>query len=273
MAQLHAFCETASPKAQQDFPLKVLNWYSPGQNRANDDESLTVKDLKKDIQTPLRVVFAPLDDYRPETASDLLELLDVNEIPSGFVTERANSVPFSFGHRSASSSAHVTWFHYLCKDIQPQKSEHTLKAHNIHVRGRKLSKIIPLVNIHALQKRKASPQDITPIEQSSADYSWISRAFALRVVSETTSASVSPTPIITLICFGTFKQLEARFQKLLNDKHRRWEQALSAPYTLFSVVLDELYKEMDKIVWSLGDLFSAIEKVSISQRSGVSIAY
>jgi hypothetical protein len=84
---------------------------------------------------------------------------------------------------------------------------------------------------------------------------------------------VPPSPIITLICFGPFEQLEVRFRRLLTDEHRRWEQALSEPYTLFSVVLDELYKEMDKIVWSLGDLFSAIEQVSLSQKSALSMAY
>src|SRR5690242_15016084 len=93
IAELRASCEAAFPTAQQEFLLKVLVWSSPRRNRANGIKSLTIKELANDTETPLRVVFAPLDNYHHESASELLDLLDVNEIPSGFVTERANSVP------------------------------------------------------------------------------------------------------------------------------------------------------------------------------------
>jgi hypothetical protein len=65
---------------------------------------------------------------------------------------------------------------------------------------------------------------------------------------------------MTLICFGASISLQQRFERLASNS--TWRDAVHGPYNLFVIILDELFIQADGLVWSLSDVFRAIEEVS-----------
>lgn len=167
-------------------------------------------------------------------------------IPSGFVSERLQSVSHSFGTRN-DDGAQCSWFHYLCKNITLQ---HTESGH------------AEIVNPNI--RTGAEPQ-------SQADFSWHRAGFFLHAApgrpphsrsdsghpDSKGTGKIQQTTKVTLICFGAPPALEQRFYRLA--LHHSWVDALADPYTLFDIVLDELYLQMDSIAWSLSEVFGGIE--------------
>ena len=65
----------------------------------------------------------------------------------------------------------------------------------------------------------------------------------------------------TLVCFGAHRQLQKRFEML--GKNTAYEDCVKAPFTLFVIVLDELFQLLDEQVWNLLNVFTELERVRI----------
>ena len=64
---------------------------------------------------------------------------------------------------------------------------------------------------------------------------------------------------MTLICFGASAALEQRFESLSSNP--QWEKVLQDPYILYAIVLDELFLQMDRQVWTVSEVFGKVERV------------
>jgi hypothetical protein len=63
-----------------------------------------------------------------------------------------------------------------------------------------------------------------------------------------------------LICFGAPPSLIQRFERLAS--HAKWRDALNDPYILFVIVLNDLFLQVDGILWGLSSGFRGMEYVS-----------
>ena len=125
------------------------------------------------------------------------------------------------------------WFHFLSKDIGVAEDQNG----------------IPLI-------RDRSPLQ-SPLSQS--DYGWSRAGFFLTWTSATDCSASSS---LTLICFGAQPSLVRRFEsmKLPTD----WKGSSIDPYSLFAVVLNDLFLQVDGTLWSLASVFRHIELVGRS---------
>jgi hypothetical protein len=90
---------------------------------------------------------------------------------------------------------------------------------------------------------------------SNADWSWIRAGFFMkwtRVQDE--------NPTVTLICFGACPDLIARI-KCIEEIDQR---ITTDPFCLFVVILDELFLEMDVMIWRVSKVFGLTERVSLA---------
>jgi hypothetical protein len=68
---------------------------------------------------------------------------------------------------------------------------------------------------------------------------------------------------IILCCFGTITKIEERLRKFIENTDNV-QAALSDPYVLYVVILDELHSRMNSILWDLISVFNHTEHVSDS---------
>jgi hypothetical protein len=123
-----------------------------------------------------------------------------------------------------------SWFHYLCKNI-------TLR--------------------HQADGASwiADPrqgQDVPRLRQ--ADWTWVRSGYFLRW-----RAKPNSNTEVTLICFEAASDLKQRFRHLKLPES--CENALNDPWSLFVVVLDELFLQMSRTVWDVSHVFGDIEMV------------
>jgi hypothetical protein len=97
------------------------------------------------------------------------------------------------------------------------------------------------------------------IHHNQMDWSWIRAGFFLKWFPLSSSYPSNHT-CMTLICFGASISLQQRFERLASNS--TWRDAVHDPYNLFVIILDELFIQADGLVWSLSDVFRAIEEVS-----------
>jgi hypothetical protein len=64
---------------------------------------------------------------------------------------------------------------------------------------------------------------------------------------------------IFLCCFGSLPGIEGRLRRLIEHADDV-QSALYDPYTLYVIILNELYSKMDSIVWDLISVFNHQEK-------------
>ena len=123
-----------------------------------------------------------------------------------------------------------SWLHFLCKNINVEENG---KYHHRIVDPRQ-------------DQRKLS----------FADWSWIRAGFFLKW-----SNFRERAPSVTLICFGESKRLRKRLEGI------KWNelgaQALKDPYSLFVIILDELFLQMDGLGWGLNSVLGEMERVSV----------
>lgn len=62
---------------------------------------------------------------------------------------------------------------------------------------------------------------------------------------------------VTLLCFGISESLEHRFDELRPDR-----EFSEQPWSIFAVVFQALFVEMDVVAWKLADVFRSTEEVS-----------
>jgi len=68
------------------------------------------------------------------------------------------------------------------------------------------------------------------------------------------------TRTIVLCCFGVFPSIEQRLKKFVESTDNV-QTAISDPYTLYVIILDELHTMMDGILWGFIAVFNKTEEV------------
>lgn len=62
------------------------------------------------------------------------------------------------------------------------------------------------------------------------------------------------------MCFASPPTVLKRLQLFIDSS--LWSTACNTPYVLFNVILGALFLEVDKTVWTMGTIFSRLERVS-----------
>jgi len=189
--------------------------------------------------------FVPQDVPRPKHAKLLIEIFTYYNIPGAFVAEGLQDVSQSFGVRQDDDGTEFVWFHLPMKDVALSKDGHSIV-------------------------------DPSNILQSQANFDWIKPGFVLKI--ENPSAALSQqgqsnnnqnaTTLapritrVTLLCFGAPSLL---YERLIRLRDVTTAEDLKAdPYILLDKALEVMFKLMDKVGWTLADVFGNIETVSVA---------
>jgi hypothetical protein len=235
--------QSGFPLAEDHVQLQVLEW-DHGAELGQIVNLERAADLAFRKDCALRIIFAPLDLPDNSTAQALFKIFNKHGVPSEFVSERLQAVAHSFGTKSDLKGAECSWFHFLCKNITLERSEHDPKQ-------------VQIKNPWEMQQFRSKKED-----QSQADYSWIRAGFFLKseILDATSPQVQSQDSMVTLICFGASQELVQRLSKL--SRNPAWKEAIEDPYVLYTIILDELYLQLDGMAWRLNEVFGSMEKVS-----------
>lgn len=120
-----------------------------------------------------------------------------------------------------------SWFHFLCKSVQvvddPVLGHHISDSHS-----------------------SGASQD---------DWNWLRSSIFLRW----TKCSSPDEAKVTLIIFSAGPELRDRFRRLKDNSS--WQDVLRDPWSLFVMMLDELWFEANRISADIGKVFRQLEKV------------
>ncbi|KAF1923809.1 uncharacterized protein M421DRAFT_74461 [Didymella exigua CBS 183.55] len=244
-----------SKSASTELPLHLFEWSQSNQDGVEVKNVRSVTDLEaRDVPT-VRVVFAPRDAPAPETADGLMRLFENFKIPSAFIAESIQNISQSFAAQKDIDGTTYVWFHFLCKTVNVDGNR------IIHPQG-------DIQDSSELGQAYISAQ-----MQSQADFSWLKPGFVLKVKkqpslprmpsrtrtssSDATMNSASVESSIELFCFGAPESLGNRFQKLAG--FAICDDLVQDPYILLEVVLEEMYKILDRIGWDISHVFGEIE--------------
>ncbi|KAK3360498.1 hypothetical protein B0T25DRAFT_447036 [Lasiosphaeria hispida] len=168
----------------------------------------------------LRIIFAPLDDIRPDYAPGILDICNALAIPPEFLSERLHHVCHSFGSR-IDDNGFAAWFHFLCKKIEWRKSESGL----------------PVI-------------DGGMASLPGANYKWHRSAFFVRK---------NRDGDVAMVCFGASGSSTVRKRLADFIAAGSWKHVNSEPLVLFDLVLEALYNDVDETVWKLNDVIGPLE--------------
>lgn len=188
----------------------------------------------------LRVAFLPScsDKSSSSDLKEFFELFKHYSVPSAVLAERMRSVNHAFGSSAAvGDKAHVAWCHFLCRQVD-------LKGREIQNTG----------YLRTEQGRLS--------QTSSALNLWIMCDFFLHSAYDGT---------VTLLCFDAPKRVEERFEQLLIKDS--WEDILTEPYLLFSIVFDELHELFDDISKRLAVALRKVEELAINQSRAPKLSF
>jgi hypothetical protein len=235
---LDRFEKLSGPCSKSDqAELDILSWSEIG-SAGITERTLGSEPLRNLPAVPLRIIFAPLDLHNPWVSLTVLGLVKQYGIPPAFLSERLQSVTHSFGHRKQRDDVELTWFHFLSKDIT----------------------ILPR-NEHSDQFSKTKRGKTGTVTQTHADYAWVRSSFFLRVEPQQSNTESMTQNTVILICFGSSFELQSRFRDLLNNIN--WSEAVKDPFTLLSIVIEDLSIRVDNIGWNLADVFRNEETVRV----------
>ncbi|KAF2492944.1 hypothetical protein BU16DRAFT_529200 [Lophium mytilinum] len=245
--ELAALCSSNNnTQVSDDLALDVFQW-SQGVQVGQYYNLQQVSLLGSLPPCDLRVILAPLDIQFNYETRGLPALFKYYEFPESFILERKHSVTQAFGTNEWNDGAMCSWLHFLCKNIHIDRTSSPGNPDKCEIVN-----VIP--NTIALRQ---------------ADYSWLRSGYLLKRVprvsantsingSSSSSATVQPLPdLVTLICFGAPDSLKQRCNRLLRGQ--LWENFLSDPYALFTMVIEELFFQLDHSAWNLSDAFGTIE--------------
>jgi hypothetical protein len=125
----------------------------------------------------------------------------------------------------------LSWFHFLCKNIEVRRDP--TRPGQVAVNNRE-----------AWLKGEDSPLP-------QADYTYHRSGFFLRAQADKSA---------TLVCFGATPEVKHRLEEFVQAG--AWSDALNEPNILLDIVLDGIFLEVDKTVWSMRSVFGPIEHVS-----------
>lgn len=66
----------------------------------------------------------------------------------------------------------------------------------------------------------------------------------------------------TLILFGASELLKARLQK--TSTYIRWPKPATDPFALWTIILDELFLDLDRSTWNFIAVFGYVERVTLA---------
>lgn len=168
----------------------------------------------------------------------------------------------SFAAQKDIDGTTYVWFHFLCKTVSIAG-------------GRIIHR-----QVGAEADSEAGKARIRAQRLSQADFNWLKPGFVLKVrkrqsppmppgrtrtsSSDATMSAASVESRVELFCFGAPEPLGERFRKLkdvaiCND-------LMQDPYILLEVVLEEMYKLLDRTGWTISGIFGNIETVSRSSQ-------
>lgn len=259
-------------KSSPHIPLHVFEWSQNIPDGVEISGITSVEELESRSQGEVRVMlvprdlsqvhanedsFAPQDVPLPETVEGFSELFEKCRIPSAFVDESVQGVSQSFAAQKDVDGTIYVWFHFLCKDLAISNNK------IVHVQN-------PEETNDSKKKKRLEAQG-----QSQANFTWLKPGFVLKIRDQrgsspkpnrtTTSSSDSTITVasaqakVELFCFGAPVPLGDRFRKLKNIA--AYEDILQNPYVFLEIVLEEMYKIMDRTGWAVSDVFGAIETV------------
>ena len=90
---------------------------------------------------------------------------------------------------------------------------------------------------------------------SQGDWTWIRSGFYLRW----NECDDLKKAAVTLIVFSASPGLRARFERLRNSPE--WEVALIDPFSLYVIILDELWLQAESIANKVREVFGNMERV------------
>ncbi|KAF2807118.1 uncharacterized protein BDZ99DRAFT_522750 [Mytilinidion resinicola] len=229
-----------------DLALDVFQW-SQGVEVGQYHSLQQVSALGGLPPCDLTVIFAPLDIHLNYETRGLPSLFKYYDFPNSFILERKYSVTQAFGTYEWNDGATCSWLHFLCKNIHIDRTRSPGNPDKCEIVN-----VIP--NTIALRQ---------------ADYSWLRSGYLFKRVprvsgnisingssSSSTTTRALPDPV-TLICFGAPDSLKQRCNRLLQGQ--LWERFLNDPYTILTMVVEELFFQLDHSAWNLSEAFGTIE--------------
>lgn len=121
----------------------------------------------------------------------------------------------------------ASWFHFLCKDVTVERRK-------------------------GMKPRIADPRGT---QYSHGDWLWIRSSIFLKW----NDCDDRDMATATLIVFSASPELRARFERLCMNPD--WTVALVDPFSLYVIVLDELWLQADGIMNKVAEVFSSMETV------------
>ncbi|KAF2236636.1 hypothetical protein EV356DRAFT_574915 [Viridothelium virens] len=227
-----------------ELNLNIVEW-SRGQQYGAFSSFSHVAELEKQVEKPLRVIFAPLDIATDSNVGGLLRLFRHLAVPSDFLNERIHSVTCGFGSRPRKNGHHCLWFHFLCKDIEVDEHDE-IKHRDVNHNHLNLSQadyvwqragfFLSWRDYHSLTlndgPRLSEDEDYDPQQHHRFDN-------------------------VTLCCWGVPRAMEERFAEIAYSGD--WKEALEDPFILVTIILDQLFSLMDKQKQNLRRAVNKIE--------------
>jgi hypothetical protein len=227
--------------------VRVFEW-TDHTREVGDEIMETVPELLSGDRTSnvrLRIaVVAPSPSSAPEL-EDFKALFEYYSCPTAPLMERIQSVTHSFGSSTSwDGLTEVSWCHFLAKEVTAEPTNDGLR--------------IVDYGILREQNRKAGDQ---------ASSSWIISNVILHVRrARMQNPEKENIECVTLLCFGPPPSLISRFEVLL--KNPSWRDVLAEPYLLYGIVFEEYCLLIDRMSWTLADVFRGYEQSTLGRAKG-----
>ncbi|KAJ6258196.1 hypothetical protein Dda_7115 [Drechslerella dactyloides] len=170
-----------------------------------------------------------------------LRIMQVQVLPT-IVPEKSDFL--NFGTRKNRDGSSCTWFHFLCKNLDVDRSGPLPRIEN----RVKLSPAILQSYRHSNRLRKAS---LEMVDLPQADFSWLRSGFFLKTESADRGKGT------TLACFGATPYVRKRLEMWIEN--RRWDTITEEPLSFLDLVMEGLFQEVDNTIWKMADVFGPME--------------
>ncbi|KAH7392943.1 hypothetical protein BKA66DRAFT_547318 [Pyrenochaeta sp. MPI-SDFR-AT-0127] len=246
-----------------NIPLHVFEWSQSTPDGVEISGLRSVEELESRSQGVVRVIFAPQDIPTPDTVEGFGELFEKCRIPSAFIDESVQGVSQSFAAQKDVDGTIYVWFHFLCKDLAISNNK------IVHIQDPEEAK-------DNKNKKRIEAQG-----QTHANFTWLKPGFVLKIrdqrgsspkpnrtrtsSSDSTLTVASAQAKVELFCFGAPVTIGDRFRKLMNIAS--CDDLVQNPYVFLEVILEEMYKVIDRTGWAISDVFGTVETQTLGMAS------
>ena len=178
------------------------------------------------------------------------KLFERYKIPSSFIAESSQNVSQSFAAQKDIDGTTYVWFHFLCKTV-------SVKGDRIIHRRETMGDSTGIDRLRINAQDQSQPGFVLKVKKQPSLLRMPSRTRTSS--SDATMAPASVEPSVELFCFGAPKSLGDRFSKLASVAI--CDDIMQDPYVLLEVVLEEMYKVLDRTGWDISQIFGDIETV------------